>query len=82
LSNHIGERPRASYNEFQVHAIDAAEKIIVRKQLRRSQVLEFFKALPPIIGRGRLSLWLRQRPNKKSGNGRMKLRLCIHELQG
>ncbi len=69
-------------NVFQVHAIDAAEKIIVRKQLRRSQVLEFFKALPPIIGRGRLSLWLRQRPNKKSGNGRMKLRLCIHELQG
>ena len=33
-------------NVFQVHGIDAAEKVVVRKQLRRSQVLEFFKALP------------------------------------
>ena len=32
-------------NVFQVHAIDAAEKVVVRKQLRRSQVLDFFKAL-------------------------------------
>ena len=36
-------------NVFQVHGIDAAEKVIVRKQLRRSQVLEFFKALPPCL---------------------------------
>ena len=36
-------------NVFQVHAIDAAEKVVVRKQLRRSQVLEFFKALPPCL---------------------------------
>src|SRR6202040_2932170 len=36
-------------NVFQVHAIDAAEKVVVRKQLRRSQVLEFFKALPAAI---------------------------------
>ena len=35
-------------NVFQVHGIDAAEKVVVRKQLRRSQVLEFFKALPPL----------------------------------
>ncbi len=34
---------------FQVHGIDAAEKVVVRKQLRRSQVLEFFKALPPCL---------------------------------
>src|SRR5271156_1128065 len=32
-------------NVFQVHGIDAAEKVVVRKQLRRSQVLAFFKAL-------------------------------------
>ena len=49
-------------NVFQVHAIDTAEKVVVRRQLRRSQVVEFFKALPacllawkparrPIIGR-------------------------------
>ena len=34
---------------FQVHGIDAAEKVVVRKQLRRRQVLEFFKALPPCL---------------------------------
>ena len=36
-------------NVFQAHAIDAAEKIVVRKQLRRSQVLEFFKVLRPCL---------------------------------
>jgi len=45
-------------NVFQVHGIDAAEKVVVRKQLRRSQVLGFFRALPPcLIGGG-----VRQRP--------------------
>jgi transposase len=34
---------------FQVHGIDAAENVIVRKRLRRSQVLVFFKALPPCL---------------------------------
>ena len=38
-------------NVFQVHGIDAAEKVVVRKQLRRRQVLEFFKALPALPGR-------------------------------
>jgi transposase len=36
-------------NVFQVHGIDATEKVVVRKQLRRSQVLAFFKALPPCL---------------------------------
>ena len=36
-------------NVFQVHGIDASEKVCVRKQLRRSQVLAFFKALPPCL---------------------------------
>jgi transposase len=36
-------------NVFQVHGIDAAEKVVVRKQLRRSQVLAFFKALAPCL---------------------------------
>jgi transposase len=36
-------------NVFQVHGIDVAEKVIVRKQLRRSQVLEFFGTLPPCL---------------------------------
>src|SRR5260370_21365241 len=33
-------------NVFQVKGIDAKEKVVVRKQLRRSQVIAFFKALP------------------------------------
>ena len=33
---------------FQVHGIDATEKVVVRKQLRCSQVLAFFKALGPL----------------------------------
>jgi transposase len=36
-------------NVFQVHGIDATENVVVRKQLRRSQVLAFFKALPPCL---------------------------------
>ena len=36
-------------NVFQVHGIDAAEKVVVRKQLRRSQVLAFFEAPPPCL---------------------------------
>jgi transposase len=34
---------------FQVHGIGADEKIIVRKQLRRSQVLAFFEKLTPCL---------------------------------
>jgi transposase len=30
---------------FQVHGIDAAEKVVVRRQLRRCQVMAFFEAL-------------------------------------
>ena len=33
-------------NVFQVHGIDAAEKVVVRKQLRRGQVIAFFASLP------------------------------------
>jgi transposase len=36
-------------NVFQVHGIDAGEKVVVRKQLRRSQVIAFFAALPPCL---------------------------------
>jgi transposase len=37
-------------NVFQVHGIDAAEKVVVRKQLRRGQMMKFFEALPPYGG--------------------------------
>src|SRR5262245_35580103 len=33
-------------NVFQVHGIDASEKVVIRKQLRRSQVMAFFEGLP------------------------------------
>src|SRR5437868_179195 len=36
-------------NVFQVHGIDSNEKVVVRKQLRRSQVVAFFKTLPPCL---------------------------------
>src|SRR5438067_8861647 len=36
-------------NVFQVHGIDAAEKVVVRKQLRRGQVLKFFASLQPCL---------------------------------
>jgi len=34
-------------NVFQVHGIDGDEKVVVRKQLRRSQVMGFFQGLAP-----------------------------------
>lgn len=36
-------------NVFQVHAIDADGKVLVRRQLRRAEVVKFFAALPPCM---------------------------------
>src|SRR5471032_3332704 len=36
-------------NVFQVLGIDAKEKVVVRKRLRRNEVIAFFKALPPCL---------------------------------
>jgi transposase len=36
-------------NVFQVHGIDAAEKVVVNKQLRRGKVLKFFALLPSCL---------------------------------
>ncbi len=36
-------------NVFQVHGVDAAGKVLARKQLRRAEVLRFFAALPPCL---------------------------------
>ena len=38
-------------NVFQIHGIDAAEKVIVRKQLRRGQVMAFFEDSGAMSGR-------------------------------
>jgi transposase len=36
-------------NIFQVHGIDARGKVIIRKPLRRSEVLKFFASVPPCL---------------------------------
>ena len=36
-------------NVFQVHGIDADEKVVVRKQLRRGKLMAFFEALSPCL---------------------------------
>ena len=36
-------------NVFQVHGVDAAGKTVIRRQLRRRQVLPFFKKLSPCL---------------------------------
>jgi transposase len=34
---------------FQVHGVDAAGQVVVRRQLKRRQVLAFFAKLPPCL---------------------------------
>jgi transposase len=34
---------------FQLHGIDADGRVLLRRQLRRSQMLEFFQRLPPCL---------------------------------
>ena len=34
---------------FQIHAVDAAGEPVVRRQLRRRQVVPFFERLPPCL---------------------------------
>ncbi len=36
-------------NVFQVHGVDEDGKVVLRKQLRRSQVMEFFAQRPPCL---------------------------------
>ena len=36
-------------NVFQVHGVDAEGNVVIRKQLRRRQVMAFFKKLPPCL---------------------------------
>jgi transposase len=36
-------------NVFQVHGIDAEEKVVVLEQLRRGQIIRFFEELPPCL---------------------------------
>jgi transposase len=34
---------------FQIHGVDAAGQVVIRRQLRRQQVVAFFQKLPPCL---------------------------------
>ena len=34
---------------FQIHGVDATGKVVIQRQLRRGQVIEFFRRLPPCL---------------------------------
>src|SRR5207237_10725414 len=36
-------------NVFQVHGVDSAGKVVITRQLRRKQVIEFFSKIPPCL---------------------------------
>jgi transposase len=36
-------------NVFQVHGVDEADRTVLRKKLRRAEVLTFFGSLPPAL---------------------------------
>ena len=36
---------------FQVHGVDAAGQVVIRRQLKRRYVLSFFEKLPPLASR-------------------------------
>ena len=36
-------------NVFQVHAVDETDGLVIRRALRRAQVLTFFAGLPPCL---------------------------------
>ena len=35
---------------FQIHGVDAAGQVVIRRQLKRRYVLAFFQKLPPCLG--------------------------------
>ena len=36
-------------NVFQVHGVDSAGKVVISRQLRRKQVIDFFSKIPPCL---------------------------------
>ncbi len=36
-------------NVFQVHGVDNAGKVVISRQLRRKQVIDFFSKIPPCL---------------------------------
>src|SRR5262245_34186263 len=51
-----------SVDRFQVHGVDTAGQVVIRRQLRRRHVLAFFQKLPPcLVIRCRITASLRAR---------------------
>src|SRR3954451_2903619 len=42
-------RQSVSISVFQVHGVDAGGEVLIRRQLKRRQVLAFFEKLPPCL---------------------------------
>ena len=42
---------------FQVHGVDAAGEVVIRRQLKRRSVLAFFQKLPAVSGRHAEAIW-------------------------
>ena len=40
---------------FQVHGVDAAGQVVIRRQLKRRYVLAFFEKLPPCLSASKLA---------------------------
>ena len=49
---------------FQIHGVDAAGQVVIRRQLKRRTILEFFQKLPPCL------LELRRVPRRTIGRVR------------
>ena len=61
-------------NVFQVHGIDAAEKVVIRKQLRRGQAMKFFEELENDQDPSRCGLVMARHPamlNRPAGSARI-----------
>src|SRR6202007_3381967 len=48
-ANGYDNRSRIAKSVFQVHGVDAAGQVIIRRQLKRRHVLTFFQKLPPCL---------------------------------
>jgi transposase len=53
---------------FQVHGVDAVGQVIVRRQLKRRQVIEFFQKLPPWLASRRVPHLIYGAPSRDQRN--------------
>ena len=65
---------------FQVHGVDGAGQVVIRRQLKRSYVLTFFQKLPPcLVGIEACAsshYWSRESPGTRSYSAADAARVC------